>query len=51
MFSRKQYNAAKLYLEKKEYCLKEKDSICILWVLGTTLLVVFLFVLKFIVAS
>jgi len=51
MLSRKQYNAAKLYLEKKEYCLKSNQSRFIIWCLGITFLTIFLLVLKFIVAS
>ena len=49
MSNRIQYNAEKLYLEKKEYDVNLKNSKFLLYLIGSAVLTIFLFVLKFIV--
>lgn len=46
----KQYNAAILYLEKKEYAVKLLNSKTILSIIAIGSLIIFLFVLKFFIA-
>jgi len=45
-----QLNAATLYLEKKAYTLKEHDAKALIFFLGISSLIVFLYFLKFFIA-
>jgi hypothetical protein len=47
---RKQFNAAVLYLEKKEFSVKSKDSNAILVFIGLGFIAMLLFILKFLLA-
>jgi hypothetical protein len=45
-----QYNAAVLYLEKNKFRVKQQNSYVLIWTIGLSFLLLFLYFLKFLVA-